>query len=208
MRWAPPGGRDLPGLTPGPLHLPRATPIACSDPAGPGRPRAWSPPAAPPPLPRACSRTPASGPLCRSHPARSRWPDSQLIGANNVWLRATHTIATLFIAQDSDAGGRLEGEARSTRSRGVCAAGPVLHLWQLHLRKINDTQHFTNRRGRGFASSLPSCAFAVSDSERGPFVGSSLTGVVTTVTVPGGRERVLTSTLAPALARRAGPSPA
>ena len=49
-------------LTPHTLSAP--TPRA--RPAGPGRPRAWSPPSAPPPLLLARSRTPASGPCRRS----------------------------------------------------------------------------------------------------------------------------------------------
>ena len=41
-------------------------------PAGPGRPRAWSPPSAPPPLPRACWRTPPTGPCSRTVRVRAQ----------------------------------------------------------------------------------------------------------------------------------------
>ena len=55
--------RDRPRPTSLPAPL---TPHTLPDPpravpAGPGRPRAWSPPSALPPLPRACSCTPSSG---------------------------------------------------------------------------------------------------------------------------------------------------
>ena len=64
--------RDRPRPTSLPAPL---TPHTLPDPpravpAGPGRPRAWSPPSAPPPLPRACWRTPATGPCSR--PVRVR----------------------------------------------------------------------------------------------------------------------------------------
>ena len=66
--------RDRPRPTSLPAPL---TPHTLPDPpravpAGPGRPRAWSPPSAPPPLPRACWRTPATGPCSRSVRVRAQ----------------------------------------------------------------------------------------------------------------------------------------
>ena len=66
--------RDRPRPTSLPAPL---TPHTLPDPpravpAGPGRPRAWSPPSAPPRLPRACWRTPATGPCGRSVRVRAQ----------------------------------------------------------------------------------------------------------------------------------------
>jgi len=66
--------RDRPRPTSLPAPL---TPHTLPDPpravpAGPGRPRAWSPPSAPPPLPRACWRTPATGPCSPSVRVRAQ----------------------------------------------------------------------------------------------------------------------------------------
>ena len=62
--------RPRPTSLPAPLTPHTLPDPPCAVPAGPGRPRAWSPPSAPPPLPRACWRTPATGPFCR--PVRVR----------------------------------------------------------------------------------------------------------------------------------------
>jgi len=63
LRGAATAPAPAPCLRPQSTHAP-TTPRAL--PAGPARPRAWLPPSAPPPPPRACSRMPATGPFCRS----------------------------------------------------------------------------------------------------------------------------------------------